>query len=303
MVARTGIAGLALGESVDGRRRLDAAGTAGAGRRLTVAMPMQVASLTKPVVAAAATLVCRSAPGAAVRPVADLFPDLDDCWKVPRTLTLPELLSHTSGLHEESLTQPVLATFGDGDDALEVAARQVVVKHAACQPGTEWRYYNGNYYLAGAVLARLCGTTFESVVEREVLRPAAMSCTGFAVPAGAAYGHDDGVVVPHQLVPRARRPAAGLWSTVVDLLHFGEFLLADAELLASVRMPLTPATSRYQYGLGWVVDGPVMLHHGSAPGSGFRSALQVVPDERKVCAVLVNDERGAVVIDELLPHG
>ena len=303
VIARTDIAGLALGESVDGRRQLAAAGSAGGGRMLTAAMPMQVASVTKPIVAAAAALVCRSASGADVQPVAAYFPEFHDCWNVARSLTLRDLLSHTSGLVEESLSAPVLAAMGDGDDALDAAARQVVTKDQVHPVGTAWNYYNGNYYVAGAVLARLGGGTFESVVEREVLRPAGMTSTGFAVPADATYGHSQGAEVPHQEVARARRPASGLWSTVEDLLRFGEFLLADAELVASVRTPLTPADSAYQYGLGWVVDGQVMLHHGSAPGSGFRSGLVLVPEERRVIAVLVNDEQGAPVIDDLLADG
>lgn len=291
-----------MGESFDGRRRAAAAGVAGDARMITSAMPMQVASLTKPVVAAAAALLCRAEPGVDVRPVADFFPEFDGCWNIARNLTLRDLLSHTSGLLEESLTRPVLAAMGDGDHALDLAAREVVTKRQVHPPGTAWNYYNGNYYLAGAVLARLGGGTFESVIERMVLRPAGMISTGFTVPAGAVHGHSDGVDVPHPELSRARRPAAGLWSTVEDLIRFAEFLLADAELVASMRTPLSPATSVVQYGLGWVIYGETMLHHGATPGSGFRSGLQLIPAERRALAVLVNDERGGEVIDDLFGY-
>lgn len=269
---------------------------------VTVAMPMQVASLTKPVVAAAAALLCRAEPGADVRPIAAFLPEFEGGWNVARTLTLRDLLSHTSGLLEESLTRPVLAAMGDGDDALGQAASQVVAKSQVHPPRTAWNYYNGNYYLAGAVLARVGGGTFESVIEDVVLRPAGMSSTGFTVPAGAVFGHSDGEEVPPRELPRARRPAAGLWSTVEDLLRFAEFVLADADLVATMRTPISPASSVVQYGLGWVLYGETMLHHGATPESGFRSGLQLLPDERGAIAALVNDERGGDVIDDLFGY-
>jgi CubicO group peptidase (beta-lactamase class C family) len=251
--------------------------------------------VTKPIVAAAVALA-----GAADRPVISLLPELHDRWTVSRALTMADLLSHTSGLLEESLTKPVLAALGSGPDALFEAAARVVSQRQVRTPGTEWQYYNGNYYLAGAALARLGDDTFEAVVERLVLGPAGMRSTTFDVPADATSGHLGGVAVAPREQPRARRPTAGLWSTVDDLLGFGEFLLADRDLLATVSRPRTPATSETQYALGWCVARDSIVHWGAATGLGFRSALQLVPGEHQVTALLANDESAGAAIDELL---
>lgn len=85
-----------------------------------------------------------------------------------------------------------------------------------------------------------------------------------------------------------------------DLLSFGEFLLADAELLATVREARTPADSETRYGLGWCLEGDAIVHWGAATSFGYRSALHLLPADRTVTAVLVNDEAGGQAIDELL---
>ncbi|MEU1567791.1 serine hydrolase [Streptomyces mirabilis] len=39
------------------------------------------------------------------------------------------------------------------------------------EPGARWSYYNGNYILAGAVLAAFSGTSYERALEETLLGP------------------------------------------------------------------------------------------------------------------------------------
>ncbi len=299
-VQRHGFAGAAVGISHHGERRSAVAGVADrcSGVPVTVHTTMRIASVTKPIVAVAAVLACRASSGALDRPIIEDLPDLRERWKVSPELTLADLLSHTSGLYDESLTREALAGLGDGDDALTKAAGHVLNTPQIEPPGTTWRYYNGNYYLAGHVIARLRGQTFESALTEVLLWPAQMTGTGFAASERAANGHVDGSRIPNDDHPRAGRPAAGLWSTTEELLSFAEFMLRDAELTAAVRAPMTPSTSVTQYGLGWSVADRLMFHHGATTGSGFRSLLVVVPEERYVAAVIVNDETSETLIND-----
>ena len=47
------------------------------------------------------------------------------------------------------------------------------------EPGKRWSYDNGNYFVAGAVLAELAGTTYEQALTEFVLQPWALDDTGF----------------------------------------------------------------------------------------------------------------------------
>ena len=178
-----------------------------------------------------------------------------------------------------------LASLGDGDTALIDACRLVARLGQAAPPGQDWAYYNGNYYLAGAALAALRGTTFETALGEQVLRPAGMGNTSFQPPGDHARGHHQGRVVDEDY-PRARRPSGGLWSTAADLLSFAEFVLADAQLLAAMRAPSTGTAAPVQYGLGWALAPGLMFHNGRL--DGFRSILLVAPEHQYGAVMVVN---------------
>ncbi len=185
------------------------------------------------------------------------------------------LLSHTAGLRPESA-----APLPESCQGL-------------------WSYSNAGYWEAGARAAAAVGDSFETAMQQAVLEPCGLAETGFEEPAGAARGHVQAGESGHLLVrddayPAERRPSGGLWSTVGDLLRFGErHLDAYAELHA----PRADALgARYACGF-WVRDlgGVVALdHEGSV--AGYQSLLLLVPEQRIVLAVLTNSWRGSGLI-------
>lgn len=120
-----------------------------------------------------ATGVVRAAHQAGIQldtPLLDLLPRLEGDWTADARLTIIDVLSQTSGL-SATVTADDLARLGDGDQALLEAARLVVRAGNAQPPGSSWEYYNGNYFIAGAVLAALAETTYERAIDTLVLRP------------------------------------------------------------------------------------------------------------------------------------
>ena len=303
-LAQHGLPGAVAGISCRRAREVAAAGLADerTGRPMSCDTAVRIASVTKPVTAAAAVLASR-APRAAgqpraarrgpraagsgssldalERPVLDLLPQLQSDWRASPRLLLRQVLGQVSGLRA-GLDGPALASLGDGDTALIEACRLVARRGQAAPPGQHWAYYNGNYYLAGAALAALRGTTFETALGEQVLRPAGMENTSFQPPGNHALGHHQGRVVDEDY-PRARRPSGGLWSTAADLLSFAEFVLADDQLLAAMRAPSAGTPAPVQYGLGWALAPGLMFHNGRL--DGFRSILLVAP-EHQYCAVM-----------------
>ncbi len=296
-LAQHALPGAVAGISRRQAREVAAAGLADerTGRPMSCNTAVRIASVTKPVTAAAAVLASRApmtggGPRDALeRPVLDLLPQLPPDWRASPRLLLRQVLGQVSGLRA-GLDGQALASLGDGDTALIEACRLVARRGQAGPPGQHWAYYNGNYYLAGAALAALRGTTFETALGEQVLRPAGMGNTSFQPPGDHALGHHQGRVVDADY-PRARRPSGGLWSTAADLLSFAEFVLADAQLLAAMRAPSTGTAAPVQYGLGWALAPGLMFHNGRL--DGFRSILLVAP-EHQYCAVMVANSTDAL---------
>jgi CubicO group peptidase (beta-lactamase class C family) len=213
----------------------------------------------------------------------------------PADLTLREALGHTGGL---------------ADYATTVAYRTAV----AAQPGQPWgldeilqvglrgersargafRYSNLGYWLAGAVLESVAGTSLADLLSRLVFGPAGMVSTTYpAVGAGVtADGYDT----------RWSGPAGAAWSTPADLLAFLDALVHGALIAPASLATMTMATPvvdagdgpwrRPAYGLGLMTDegsaGEKLLGHGGA-GPGHRSAAFIAPTAGRAAVVLARD--------------
>jgi CubicO group peptidase (beta-lactamase class C family) len=184
-------------------------------------------------------------------------------------------LSHTAGLRCES-AEPLPA----GAEGL-------------------WSYSNAGYWRAAA---RACGgDAFEDAMRERVLEPYGLAETGFEEPPRPARGHVlPGKPVLEDAYPRARRPSGGLWSTVGDLVAFGEALLR--ELDGTQFEPRGEAFGE-RYGLGiWVrelADGRRAFDHEGSVG-GYQSLLLLVPDGEVVLAVLTNSSIGGRLASDLV---
>lgn len=259
-----------LASSHGGVRRLDPTGTTGAGT------PFRIASLTKPFTALATVLACRGAGVALATPVLDLLPELADDWAAERTITVADLLAQTAGL-APSVSAAEVAALGEGDEVLRETARLVGRAGSVRPPGQRWEYYNGNYFVAGAVLAALTGGTYEDALTGLVLRSWSLDATTFVAPAGVA---------PY---PRGRRPSGGLCSTAADLLTAGERLLGEPDLLAEVARVRTDPADPQRYGLGWAVGPSGQLYlNGRLPG--YRAAWLLVPEHDLAGVALAADD-------------
>jgi D-alanyl-D-alanine carboxypeptidase len=267
-----------VGSSLGGVRRQASVGGAGADT------PFRIASLTKPLTAVGTLLAARRSGVGTDTPVLDVLPALRDDWAADRHLTIGEVLAQTSGLASTVTADDVLR-LGESAAVTVETARLVVRAGSARPPGLRWEYYNGNYFLAGAVVAALMETTYEDALDDLVLRPWGLGSTSFRPPADLVPGVDQDRPVPAATYPRGRRPSGGLCSTAGDLLTFGEHLLDDPDLLAQVRTARTRPDDPMRYGLGWAIGPSGQLYlNGRLPG--YRAALMLVPDHDLVAVAL-----------------
>jgi CubicO group peptidase (beta-lactamase class C family) len=281
-----------VGSSVGGVRRQVSVGSGG------IDTPFRIASLTKPFTAVGTVLAARRHGVGLDLPVLDVLPGLRGDWAADRRLTIGEILSQTSGLAATVTAADVLRLGGSDAVALE-AARLVVRAGSARQPGVRWEYYNGNYFLAGAVIAALTGVGYEDALDDLVVGPWGLRSTSFRPPTDLVPGVEHGRPVPSSPYPRGRRPSGGLCSTAGDLLTFGEHLLDHPDLLAQVRTAWTRPDDAMRYGLGWAIGPSGQLYlNGRLPG--YRTALVLVPDHHLVAVGLAADSEALPALAGIL---
>ena len=208
-------------------------------------------------------------------------------------ITLRQLLSHTSGLDGDFYRDT-----GRGDDALARYVTECAELDLVHPVGAAMSYSNAGYAVAGRVVERVTGLTWDDALRTRVLDPLGVTHTG-TLPEEmlrfrAAVGHQGSpaAVVERLFLPRSVGPAGGMWASATDVVSLVQLHLSDPTL-AFMREPQAEVpdearpTSR---ALGWIRydwgGREVFGHDGEAIGQ--YAFLRVVPDRRVAIALLTN---------------
>ena len=238
---------------------------------LATATPIQrdtifrIASMTKPITAAAAMILVEEAKLRLDEPVDRWLPELaerkvvrgidsplDDTVPAKRPITLRDLLTFRLGLGAVMAfpdvypIQKAIAEAGiaPGPRPLSFSADEFMARVGGLplvhQPGEQWMYHTGSDIL-GVLIARAAGMSLGDFLQERIFEPLAMKDTGFSVPEAkldrlASCYHADpatgrlAVYDEARGGPWARQPVfesggGGLVSTADDYLAFGRMLL------------------------------------------------------------------------------
>ncbi len=267
-------------------------------------------------------------------PVIKYVPDLRlSDPQAMRTVTLRQLLSHTSGLPPDEQWPREVPPTHQGIIG-EFAMMPVTAK-----PGTEFQYCSRCVVLAAYILERVTDKTWETYTRTRIFAPLGMSRASFGPfglegAADAAQPYWYGVFFGHTQVPWKRLdylgaldPAGGIDASVVDMARYALFQLGDGtmsgrrvvseRMLAELHRPETAVPASWtsapiqdlHYALGWFtaeyrgVD--VVFHNGANPG--FRASIVLVPTFKGGVIILTNEDSGSFInaatwrlVDELL---
>lgn len=293
-VTGTSVPALAVGVSEHGTRTVSSGGQVPA----TEPARYRIASLTKTFTSAATVLALAERAIPLSTPAIELLPSLAPGWRADPSITVEQLLGQVAGLRQ-SVDGAAVAALGEGPSALQDAARLVAQAGSERAPGERWSYYNGNYFLVGAILSAVTGASYEDALTQTLLQPWGLTQTGFGTPAAPVTGWDGQTPLPVEAYPRGRRPSGGLWSCTGDLLTFAEHLLGHAMLLGETRRPRTPAGDPMVYGLGWAL-GPSGQMYLNGRLSGYRTAVVLVPGHGYASVALANQAHALPEIARLL---
>jgi len=255
----------------------------------------RIASITKPITAAAVMLLVEEGRVALDEPVARLLPELaspvvvrtpespaDDVVPASRPITIEDVMTFRAGwgfpsdfslpaVAELFRKLPVFGPRETPDEWLVTLASVPMLRH----PGEAW-LYNTCSDIQGVLVARAAGQTLPDFLAERIFEPLGMVDTGFYVPAAklerlAPYHAPDPQLTDGDLwkePPVFPSGAGGLVSTLADWRRFGEMLLADGDGLLtreSVRLMTTDHLTREQRdastlfleGAGWGYGGSV----------------------------------------------
>lgn len=223
---------------------------------------------------------------------------------LPR-LTLRNLLAHSSGLTNEPPGEwwervpggswaDLTSKLGDAGWPFE--------------PGATHHYSNLGYALLGEVVARVTGRSWWECLSERVLQPLGMLRTTYDPVDPHAQGYSVHPWSPVLSVEPATdtgamAPAGQVWSTVMDLATYADFLITghrdvlSAATLTEMTVPqagqaTAPAGDAYGLGLRLVPGGSGTLvgHTGSMPG--FLASVFVDRPRRTGVVLLANGTTG-----------
>lgn len=219
------------------------------------------------------------------------------------TITLGDLMHHTSGIPEKSIGF-LPETSGDG--ALEETVRAVMPLGLNRQPGSRFEYATVNYDLIGLVLEKVTGQSFSTYVQEDVLKPLGLNSTyvgrHMSPEEGMATGYKRNFLssltydAPEY---RGNTPAGYVISNLEDLGRWMKIQLGAeqpsqpyAELILRSHEPdrtVAPDGDGSSYAAGWSVfqsGGGQVMHTGNNPN--FSSYLGFRPAENLGVIVLAN---------------
>jgi D-alanyl-D-alanine carboxypeptidase len=202
-----------------------------------------------------------------------------------RRITIRQLLAMRSGIYDFTSDRRFTRDF-DANPLMRFAPQDVVRivrRHKPLfAPGARTQYADSNYVLLGIILEKLTGRSVESLIQRDVVRPARLRETSFptrpTLPKPFAHGYyagDDGngELRDYTAVnPKVAWTAGGMVSTLDDLKRWGK-VLATGTLLSRklqaqrLRFGKIPNPGPpVGYGLGILRFGDWLGHDGAIFG-------------------------------------
>lgn len=242
---------------------------------------------------------------------------------VAEKVTVLQLLNHTSGwsgdAHED---------FGDGDDALARFVESMASLDQVTPLGSAFSYNNAALNLAGRVIEKVTGTTYERAMKELLYEPLGLGHTFFfpneIMTHRFAAGHrqdPDGTIRVRRSwgMSRCSAPAGGFGvsSNAGDQIAWARFHLGDGtspdgarvlskELLDRMKQPtfeIAGSALGEGVGIAWFlrhVDGVLLVAHGGDT-LGHHSSFVMAPERGFAVIVFTNcDSIGSQLKDEMV---
>ncbi len=215
--------------------------------------------------------------------LSELLPNLNDGMHQSfRDVSLRQLLSHRSGLPPDSARMFLVDKEKSTTEQRRELFKSVLALPPLNVPGTEYRYSNLGYMLAGLVAEEATGANWESLMSTRLFQPLGMETAGFGAPGTSGeidqpWGHAEsprGELTPSQRDnPPVLGPAGTVHATLGDWAKFIALHLkhhsAERVIENQTIDQLHRSKSQDRYAMGWIsvprewAHGHALTHTGS----------------------------------------
>lgn len=226
--------------------------------------------------------------------------------------TLKQLVSNTGGFPEEVPTAIWVKAWGakgDEKDQREEFAEAMLALEPWYEPGTQNKYSNTGFSIAGVMMEKVMRKSWEDLIEREIFVPLGMKSGGFYAPAederkpDQPWGHDGtGTPVPPgpgSDNPAAIAPAGAIHCSMPDLMkwvmmHMNSETGPVIEKAETFELLHTPVIG--DYAMGWIVtergwaNGKALTHVGS--NTMYTTVIWIAPERKFAIVVSTNTGQG-----------
>jgi CubicO group peptidase (beta-lactamase class C family) len=314
---------------------------AGAAIPVTVGDRFHIGSDTKAMTSLVAAMLVESAKIQWDSTVEEVFPELAATMDSDvKAVTLAQLLSHSSGIpsdneaHDKLLQESFAQERKNLDEVRYWLIGELVKQPLQSKPGTRFAYANMGYVLAGAMLERVSGKTWEELIIERVFEPLGLKSAGLGAQStlgrvDAPLGHavlPDGTLKPMLAGPSGDNPevlgpAGTAHMSVLDLATWAAWSsgegkrgprLVRPETLRKLHTPVidmptkpdapvgTPSAG--SYGFGWVTVTPPFAHepflfHG---GSNQMNVAYIMVQPKRDFGIVMMTNAGGTKADQAM---
>jgi D-alanyl-D-alanine carboxypeptidase len=260
---------------------------------------LQIASITKEFTAAAILRLAEQGKLSLDDPITKYVPEFNSRGV---TITLRQLLSHTSGIARDWYATTPNGFAPAGPTTREQTIASLNKKPFDSAPGKKWSYSDAGYMLLGYAIESITGMSYADSIHTTIALPLGLVDTGVCgthnVSSLPGYGLLGGtwkpMPPPHWSVMLSN---GALCSTASDLVRWAHLLANGSVILpASYEEMTTPArlddgtvvSSGYALGIAvaTMLERPAVWHSGAI--DGFQSYLVYFPEEEVAVAVIIN---------------
>ena len=234
-------------------------------------------------------------------------------------VTINHLLNHTAGW-----TGDFFANTGFGGDALVKFTEALKGADQEWPLGTQFSYSNSAVNLAGRVIEKVLGMSFEEAMRVLVFEPLQLTSYTYylqeVITRRFTVGHyerdNKSTVSQVYSLPWSYNPAGGIVGTLKDSLAFAKFHLGNdsnnhgeriltnetLELMKQPTVIIGGGELGDAVGIGWLtrdIGGMQTVGHGGSV-NGQESTLQLIPSHNFAVVIMTNADRGKRLHTELL---
>lgn len=267
------------------------------GEPLTATHQLGIASLSKQFTGMAVLFLCAEGKLDLDETTTTYFPDLP---LGGRTISLRQLLSHTSGLPELTQNPQFMADINQPHTIAQIIDYAFAGEFRS-EPGEQFIYNNTGYILAVALIEKISSMALSQFLQTKIFAPLAMGqtvCCDFWQDADAAIQRyeptDTGYKKAIDMHFSNLIGGGSLVSNVTDLAKWDEALLTGRQLPPNYQELWSPNKlsngESTDYGLGMGIDnldGERYFYHPGM-GSGMNSINVIYPEHKLAINVIRN---------------